>query len=62
MKELVNLSDLKKLPIIPNTGARLKKKNLTDLGPVQNYLSLNEGQQRVDEEETEVQSNQFAVQ
>lgn len=38
----VRLEELKKLPIIPGTGARLKKKNLTDLGPVQNYLSLNE--------------------
>ena len=42
LKVPVQLEVLKKLPMIPGTGARLKKKNLTDLGPTDNYLCLNE--------------------
>lgn len=47
----MKIEDLKKLPVIPNTGARtIKKKNFTDLGPKGNFLSLDE---RDDEEDTD---------
>lgn len=56
LKEAVKLEELSKLPIIPNTGVRLKKKNLTDLGPGQNCLSLTEAHE--EEEYTDAQSSQ----
>lgn len=46
---------IKKLPIIPGTGARLKKKNLTDLGPSDNCLSLTEAPEH--EEDAEMDGN-----
>jgi hypothetical protein len=50
-KEQVQLEVLKKLPQIPGTGARLKKKNLTDLGPSENCLSLIEATEHEDDPE-----------
>ena len=55
LKEPVKLEELNKLPTIPHTGVRLKKKNLTDMGPGQACLSLNEAHE--DEEDTDVQSS-----
>ena len=42
---------MKNLPIIPNTGARIKKKSFTDLGPNNNFMSLKE--ENEDDEYTE---------
>jgi len=37
------IEDFKKLPKIPNTGARvMKKKNITDLGAGKNMISIDE--------------------
>ncbi len=42
----LKLDELKKLPLIPNTGARLiKKKAITDLGPINNNITLEEGEE-----------------
>ena len=41
---------MKKLPNIPNTAARIKKKNFTDLGIRNNFLSLNEEENEEDDE------------
>ena len=39
----LKLEELKKLPLIPLTGARIfKKKMLTDLGPRNNFMPLEE--------------------
>jgi hypothetical protein len=38
----VKFEELKKLPIIPNTGIRLKKKGKTDMYAQDNFFSLNE--------------------
>lgn len=46
----VKFEELKKLPIIPNTGARLKKKGKTDLYAQNNFFSLNEEDELLDED------------
>lgn len=58
----VKLDELKKLPNIaqPYTGAKIQKKNLTDLGPGANCLSLNEALE--EEEDSECYSKQRALQ
>ena len=39
----LNAADIKKLPVIPQTGARtMKKKYVTDLGPNTGFLSIHE--------------------
>jgi hypothetical protein len=49
----LKLDELKKLPLIPNTGTRLiKKKVLTDLGLRNNIITLEEG------EENEIDSDE----
>ena len=42
---------MKNLPIIPNTGSRIKKKSITDMGPRDNFMSLKE--ENEDDEFTE---------
>lgn len=51
LKVPLNFEEMKNLPIIPNTGSRIKKKNFTDLGPHNNFMSLKE--ENEDDEYTE---------
>ena len=50
LKVPINFEEMKNLPIIPNTGTRIKKKSITDLGP-HNFMSLKE--ENEDDEYTE---------
>lgn len=52
----VKLDEPKKLPMIPNTGVRIKKKNLTDLVPGQNCLSLNEAHEEDEDTDSRTES------
>ena len=46
----VKFEGLKKLTIIPNTGARLKKKGKTDLYGKEDFFALNEEEELVDDD------------
>ena len=49
----VKFEELKKLPIIPNTGVRLKKKGNTDLYAKDNYFSMNEEEEELLDEDSD---------
>jgi len=46
----VKFEELKKLPIIPNTGTRLKKKGKTDLYEKDDFFALKEEEELLDED------------
>lgn len=49
----VKFEELKRLPVIPNTGIRLKKKGNTDIYQKQDFFALNEEDELLDDDSDE---------